>query len=87
MKMNQDSMSFFVKSAEVLNTNAPLTWMGGYVATCEINGAPRKIELSRYGGYFYDEKSSTYYQIPMEKIDAWLAFIQYSYMAFGERKK
>jgi hypothetical protein len=77
--MNQDSMAFFVRSATLLNTKAPLIWMGGYVATCSINGGYRKVELSRYGGYFYDEKTSAYYQLPSEKIDAWLSFIQNSY--------
>jgi hypothetical protein len=79
MAMNQDSMAFFVRSATLLNTKAPLIWMGGYVATCKIDGSFRKVELSRYGGYFYDEKTSAYYQLPSEKIDAWLAFIQNSY--------
>jgi hypothetical protein len=79
--MNQDSMTYFVKSAAVLNTKMPLAWMGGYVATCKINGTFRKIEISRYGGYFYDEKSGTYYQLPVDKIDAWLSFFQDSYLA------
>jgi hypothetical protein len=86
LKMNQDSMSEFVNSATILHTKAPLIWMGGFIATCNLNGTLRKIDLSIYGGYFYDEKSSTYYQLPIEKIDAWLAFIQNSYMAFRDSK-
>jgi hypothetical protein len=84
--MNQDSMAYFVKSATVLNTKAPLAWMGGYITTCTVNGGLRKVEISNYGGYFYDEKSSTYYQIPTGKIDAWLAFIQDSYLKLVTRK-
>lgn len=77
--MIQDSMSLFIRSAKPLTTKAPLAWMGGYAATCRIDGIQRKIEISKYGGYFYDEKTSAYYQIPPEKIDTWLGFIQNSY--------
>src|SRR5215469_14099862 len=76
LTMNQDSMALFINSATVLHLKAPLVWMGGYVATCRVGGTDRKVDLSRYGGYFYDEKTSTYYQLPTEKIDAWLAFVQ-----------
>jgi hypothetical protein len=86
LSMDQDSMAIFVRSAKYLDTKAPLVWMGGYVATCSIGGALRKVELSRYGGYFFDEKTSAYYQLPTEKIDAWLAFIQNSYLAFIKLK-
>jgi hypothetical protein len=84
--MNQDSMAYFIKSATILNTKAPLAWMGGYITTCTVNGRLRKVEISRYGGYFYDEKSSTYYQLPTEKIDAWLAFMQDAYLKLVTRQ-
>jgi hypothetical protein len=83
--VNQDSMAYFIKSATVLNTKAPLAWMGGYVVTCKLDGALRKVEISSYGGYFYDEKSSVYYQLPIEKIDAWLSFIQDSYLTLVKK--
>jgi hypothetical protein len=85
--VNQDSMAHFVKSATVLNTKAPLAWMGGYVATCKLNGALRKVEISSYGGYFFDEKSSAYYQLPISEIDAWLSFIQSSYLTLVKKSR
>jgi hypothetical protein len=84
--MNQDSMATFVKSAKILDTKAPLVWMGGYVATCNISGSLRKVELSIYGGYFYDEKTSQYYQLPPEKAEAWISFLQQSYMTSFKKK-
>jgi hypothetical protein len=78
--INRDSMAYFINSAVPLNSKAPLAWMGGYAATCKINGIIRKVDISSYGGYFYDEKTSAYYQMPIEKIDAWLAFVQNSYL-------
>lgn len=53
--------------------------MGGYLATYNLGGALRKVDISSYGGYFYDEKTGTYYQMPIEKIDAWLEFLRNSY--------
>jgi hypothetical protein len=82
---NQDSIAYFVKSAKVFNTKASLAWMGGYVATCKLDGALRKVEISNYGGYFYDEKTSAYYKLPIEKIDAWLSFIQDSYLTLVKK--
>jgi hypothetical protein len=79
--LKQDSMAAFVKSAKMLDTKAPLVWMGGYVATCNVSGSLRKVELSTYGGYFYDEKTSSYYQLPAEKTDAWLSFLKNSYLS------
>ena len=80
LDLNQDSMAAFVLSAKPFEGKTPLIWMGGYIATCNLNGTVRKIDLSSYGGYFYDEKTSSYYQMPEEKIDAWLSFLKNSYM-------
>src|SRR5580698_8299712 len=77
--INQDSMAYFVKSATPLNKKG-LAWMGGYIASCKINGSLRKVEISNYGGFFYDQSSSTFYQLPIEKIDDWLSFLQNSYI-------
>ena len=80
LRMNQDSMMAFVTSAQRLARKDPFVWMGGYIATCNLDGTLRKIDLSSYGGFFYDEKSSTYYQMSPEKTDSWLSFLKNSYL-------
>jgi hypothetical protein len=85
--MNQDSMTEFVKSAKVLKSKTALIWMGGYLATCKLGGITRKVELSIYGGYFYDDKTGSYYQLPDEKTDAWISFLQNSYIASFKNKE
>jgi hypothetical protein len=85
-KLNEDSMAYFVKSATLLNKKG-LAWMGGYIVTCKINGSLRKVEISNYGGFFYDQSSNTFYQIPEAKIDDWLAFLQNSYKAMIKNGK
>jgi len=84
--INQDSMTYFVKSATLLHPKAPLAWMGGYLASYKISGNLRKVEISQYGGYFYDEKTSAYYQLPIQKIDDWLSFLQNSYLKLAKHK-
>jgi|SRR5580692_373555 hypothetical protein len=83
--INQDSMAYFVQSASILNKKG-LAWMGGYIATCKINGVTRKVEISNYGGFFYDQKSGVFYQLPIEKIDAWLDFLQNAYITMINKK-
>jgi hypothetical protein len=80
LQLNQDSITRYVTSAKPLDSKTPLVWMGGYIATCTLNGTVRKVDLSSYGGYFYDEKTNSYYQMPTEQIDAWLSFLKSSYM-------
>jgi hypothetical protein len=78
--LNQDSMAVFLASVQTLRPKGPVAWMGGYIATCKLNGAVRKVELSNYGGFFYDEKTKAYYQIPAVKSEDWLSYIQECYL-------
>ncbi len=51
-------------------------WMGLYIATCELeDGKPRKIIISNYGGFFYDQLTKRYYELPIELKDQWLEFL------------
>jgi hypothetical protein len=76
LPLNQDSIGIFVNSLGILHPEAPIEWMGGYIATCQINGALRKVELSNYGGFIFDEKSKTYYQLPPDKTERWISYLQ-----------
>jgi hypothetical protein len=59
--------------------------MGGYIATCKLDGSLRKVELSNYGGFFYDEKTKVYYQIPAAKSEDWLSYIQQNYLTLTKK--
>ena len=70
-KLNDDSMSVFLKSATPLKEGASPVWMGHYVATCTFQDKEeRKVILSVYGGFFYDPKigNTTKYRSNCEKI-------------------
>jgi hypothetical protein len=85
LKLNQDTVISYLSSAEILKD--PVIWMGGYVTTCKVNGEIRKIEFSNYGNFFYDDKSKSYYQLPSEKIETWLSYLQQSLITLAHRRK
>ena len=39
-------MVVFLDSVQTLHPEAPIAWMGGYIATCKLNGTVRKVELA-----------------------------------------
>jgi hypothetical protein len=49
-------------------------WMGLYVATYEIGDVTRKVEISMYGGFFYDDFTKKYFQIETDKKQRWLNY-------------
>lgn len=60
--------------------------MGGYIGTCKIDGVRRKLELSNYGGFFYDENTNAFYRVSKDNIDSWVDFLQNSYLTLLKRR-
>jgi hypothetical protein len=85
LELNHDSMTAFLTSVQVLHPETPIAWMGGYIATCKLNGSVRKVELSNYGGFFYDEKTKTYYKIASERSEDWVSFLEQCYLNLTRR--
>src|SRR5580692_2230189 len=54
-QLRSDSMVYFLHSADPFPSTTRPTWMGGAVATCLYDGKIRKILISSYGGFFYDQ--------------------------------
>ena len=74
--MDSSKMQAFLRNAKVLITPKYAMWMGLYVTTCQLeDGTIRKIDISKYGGFFYDEKKKTYYELPLELRDEWLKYM------------
>jgi hypothetical protein len=76
----QDSVNYYLSQAQIKHAKPGTRWMGGYIATCASEGTLRKVVLSNYGGFFYDQQANAYYQLPSEKIDDWLSFLHTSYL-------
>jgi hypothetical protein len=86
LRLDKDTVESYLSSIELIHPKAAVAWMGGYIATCKIDGIRRKIELSNYGGFFYDEKTNAFYRVQKDKIDAWVDYLQNSYLTLLKRK-
>jgi len=80
-ELNVDSMRYFLDSASVLSRDIQPVWMGAFIATCTLSGESRKVDISYYAGFFYDEKSKCYYQIAKAKRNSWLNYLNSSLIA------
>jgi hypothetical protein len=74
--LDRDSVRRYMASLFTLPPESLPRWMGAYAATCELNGILRKIEISVYGGFFYDEITKRHFQLPEESIDPWQFYIR-----------
>ena len=79
-KLNKDTINSYLKGAYELPINDPPIWMSAHIASYELNGKTHKIEISMYGGFFYDETTQTYFQLQKEKILNWTSFIRSYFM-------
>lgn len=74
--LDLDTMIGFLSEVEQWPKDKYSLWSGLYVATCELPNADiRKIEISVYGGFFYDDRTKTYYQLPRGVRNAWLEYL------------
>jgi len=79
--LNEDSILTFMSMITEIPSDDPPVWMGAHVATYEKDRVIYKLEISQYGGFFYDEKTQRYFQIPPQKRDDWHAYIRACFMS------
>lgn len=76
MELNSDTMQTFLSSVAAWPVDKSSMWMGLFVATCETEDKkPRKIIISTYGGFFYDQTTRRYYQVDPDRTTEWLEFL------------
>jgi len=74
--LDNNTMRSFLRNVEVWPHDKTSVWMGLYLASCQLpNGEIRKIEISVYGGFLYDELNRTYYQVAENMRQDWLAYL------------
>ena len=73
--LDYDVMQSFLSEVIEWPRDKSSLWMGLYVATCELPDKEiRKIDVSVYGGFFYDEHSKSYFQLPLPIRNDWLDY-------------
>jgi len=78
-ELSRDSIKAFLKDSRIISGDSTPLWMGAYVVSCELDNTKIKLEVSQYGGFFYCEASRIYYELPRDKIKAWLQYFSECY--------
>lgn len=69
-------MKKYLHAIQIWPKEKTASWMGFFVATYELEDhAPRKVLISTYGGFFYDESTKRYYEIADPDKQNWLNFL------------
>jgi hypothetical protein len=82
-----DSVAYFITGAVLLppERSQGIYWMGDFYASCEAETRRKLLRLSRYGGFFVDVETNSYFEIPMEKRSRWHSFLVNEYMRVQSR--
>jgi hypothetical protein len=74
--LNDLTMSSFLKKSTLWSKDSSSVWMGLYVTTCEMeNGSLRKVDISVFGGFFYDEYYKEYHSVAAEDTGVWQRYL------------
>ena len=74
-ELGDDSMHYYLHHMAVWPKDKTAVWMGAFTTTCELGQRIRKVDISVYGGFLFDEVSRRYYELPERFSDDWLAFL------------
>ena len=74
--LNPDSVQSFIGSAnKIPKDSTPLAWMGGALATCTYQGKIRKVQISSYGGWLFDQETKSYFEVPKDQAAEWYSYV------------
>ncbi len=78
--LNNDTVQNYLQSVSVIPLEKTPVWMGAYIASCQLSdGTVRKIEIGKYGGFFFDEIEKKYYELPLTIRKEWLNYLSDTY--------
>ena len=77
INLNEDTIHYLLKDVQLWPLQEYSLWMGQFEVSCEDNtGITRKLEISKYGGFFFDDTSKRYYQVKEESRNNWNNYFQ-----------
>lgn len=75
-QLNLDSVKSLIGSANKISKDStPLAWMGGVLVTCTYQGKIRKVQISSYGGWFFDQQTKSYFEVPKDQAAEWYSYV------------
>jgi hypothetical protein len=83
--LNDDTMKYFLVDAVLWPKGKYGVWMGAFTASIgdDVDNR-RKILISTYGGFLFDDRTKNYYEIAEEKRKEWYDFLNVSIEKFGQ---
>jgi hypothetical protein len=76
VNLNDDTIRDFLCTASIWPKEKKTVWMGLLIATYETeNNQLRKINISNYGGFFFDDFTGKYYELPERVRDQWMNYL------------
>jgi len=75
VEMGDDSMHYYLQKMTIWPKDQTAVWMGAFITTCEFGQYLRKVDISVYGGFLFDEVSKQYYELPEHFRADWLDFL------------
>ena len=76
--LSQDSMHFFLQKMTAWPKEKTTVWMGAFIASCKLENELRKIDISNYGGFIFDESAKQYFELPERYRSDWLEFLNHA---------
>ena len=62
--LNDSQIRRMLKSADSMKgPTKNIQWMGLFTVTYQYQNTMRKMEISQYGGFFFDDTTKTYYEL------------------------
>jgi hypothetical protein len=76
INLDDDSLRYFLKNAIPWPAEKTSVWMGGYTMSyTDRDQKIKKIDVSNYAGFFYDEKEKRYYEIANDLKQEWKLYL------------
>jgi len=74
--LDDDSIKYFLLGATEIHHGDEPVWMGAIILSgVDSSGIFSKVDVSVYGGFFYDEKTRKYYQVRDEVKEEWMEYL------------
>jgi hypothetical protein len=79
VNLNADTVLSFLNDASLWPKDKYAMWMGAFIVSMGYdNDHTRKIIVSSYGGFLYDDLTKRYYEVAEEKRKEWYDFLNAS---------
>jgi hypothetical protein len=73
--LDSTKMNDFLRDAVLSPIDKSFMWMGLYVCTCQVgDGSIRKVDISVYAGFFFEEQNKFYYEVSSNSREGWLHY-------------